>query len=144
MKKVVVDTNILVSASFWKGNPFMVMRLAFEGKIEVFTSIEILSEYSKVLIRDFKLNETEIQERINLFAGTLKLVKPTNKINLIKDDPDDNKILEVAFEADAKYIVSGDKHLLKLKEFNKIKIVKPKEFLDDLEKWFYESKNIKF
>ncbi|MFH1663997.1 MAG: putative toxin-antitoxin system toxin component, PIN family [archaeon] len=134
MKKVVVDTNILVSASFWKGNPFMVMRLAFEGKIEVFTSIEILSEYSKVLIRDFKLNETEIQERINLFAGTLKLVKPTNKINLIKDDPDDNKILEVAFEADAKYIVSGDKHLLKLKEFNKIKIVKPKEFLDDLEK----------
>ncbi|MBU2476300.1 putative toxin-antitoxin system toxin component, PIN family [Candidatus Micrarchaeota archaeon] len=130
MKKAVVDTNILVSASFWKGNPFRVMRLAFEGKIEVFTSTEILLEYSKVLKRDFKLNETEVQERIDVFVSALKLVKPKNKINLIKDDPDDNKVLEAAFEADADYIVSGDKHLLKLKEFNKMKIVKPKEFLE--------------
>lgn len=49
MKKVVVDTNILVSASFWEGNPYKIMQLAAKGKIEAFASVEIFEEFAGAL-----------------------------------------------------------------------------------------------
>lgn len=57
MIKIVVDTNILVSASFWQGNPYKIMLLAAKGKIEAFASIEIIEEFAKALRRDFKISE---------------------------------------------------------------------------------------
>ena len=54
---------------------------------------------------------------------------PTNKIEVIKEDVDDNKIIECALESRSEYIISYDKHLLKLKEFQDIKIVRPEEVL---------------
>ena len=58
-----------------------------------------------------------------------EIVEPSVKIDIIKDDPDDNKILECAIAGNVDCIVSNDKHLLKLKEFKGIKILTPKEFL---------------
>ena len=57
------------------------------------------------------------------------IVKPTEKLNIVKDDPDDNKIIECAVEGSADYIISQDNHLLNLKEYKGIKIIKPEEFL---------------
>ncbi len=58
-----------------------------------------------------------------------KKLEPTEKLDIIKDDPDDNKFLECAFAASAEYIISGDEHLLSLKRFMDIKIVNPAEFV---------------
>lgn len=62
--------------------------------------------------------------------GSSIVVKPTKRINEIKDDPSDNKFLEAAIAGNADYIVSGDKHVLKLKKFKDILIVTPAEFLE--------------
>ena len=62
------------------------------------------------------------------------LIEPKESIKVIKDDPKDDMVLECAVEGKADFIVSGDPHLLKLKEFRSIKIVTPKQFLDLLRK----------
>jgi len=80
MKKVVVDTNILVSASFWEGNPYKIMRLAAKGKIEAFASVEIFEEFARALKRDFKKSQQEIDERINTFLEVVKIVEPKTEV----------------------------------------------------------------
>lgn len=88
-----------------------------------------MEEFAKVLKRDFNTDENEIKERIETFLKIIKLVLPQIKIQAVKEDPDDDKVLEAALEANADYIVSGDTHLLKIKEFKGIKIITAKEFL---------------
>ncbi len=132
MIKTVLDTNILVSASFWKGNPYQITLLAAEGKIQLFSSAELMEEFSGILKRDFKLTEHQIQDRVNTFLEIITLIKPKTPLNEIKQDQTDNKILEAAIEAGAEYIVSGDRHILELKEFRGIKIVKPKQFMENM------------
>ncbi|MBU0963355.1 MAG: putative toxin-antitoxin system toxin component, PIN family [Nanoarchaeota archaeon] len=132
--KITVDTNVLISSTFWNGNSNKIIKLAENNKIELILSEEIIEEFIKVL------NYKEIQEKIkdkNLemkrsvekIVSISKIVIPKLKIN-ISEDSDDNKILECAVEGKADYIISQDNHLLKLKEYNKIKILTPKEFLE--------------
>ncbi len=128
--KVVLDTNILISASFWKGNPYKVLRKCIDMEIEIFCSQEILDEYARVLKIDFEMYENEILFRINFFLGAMILAYPKEEISEIKEDESDNRILELAVESGSKIIVSGDKHLLSVKEFRGIKILSAKEFLD--------------
>jgi len=134
MTVAVLDTNILISATFWTGPPYEITILAISKKITVCTSIELLDEYARILKRDFNQDQKQIEEKIEAILKFSKTVNPTTKINEIKEDPQDNKVLEAAVEAEADYIVSGDKHLLKLKEFKGIKIVKAKEFLGNFSK----------
>jgi putative PIN family toxin of toxin-antitoxin system len=132
MIKVVVDTNILVSASFWKGNPYIIIQMAVKKEIEIFTSAAILKELAKALKRDFKIPEPELNERMSLFLGILTIIEPKIMIQAVKEDPEDNKILEAAIQANAGFVVSGDKHLLKLKEFKGIQIFTAKKFLEKM------------
>ena len=81
------------------------------------------------------LNKKRVsKEQINFIIKNFKkfseLVKPNIKLNVIKDDPDDNMILECAKTANAGYIISGDEHLKKLKKHKNIKIVLPIECFD--------------
>ena len=93
-----------------------------------------MDETAEVLERDFEYsknegrNVIEVIEKILLFVN---LIEPKQKIDIIKDDPDDNKIIECAFESSSDYIVTYDKHLLKLKEYKGIKILKPEEILKE-------------
>src|SRR3989344_7774513 len=128
--KVVLDTNVLVSSIFWLGNPHKIVELAIDKKIEVYTSPAILAELENVLKRDFEEDEELVERQIALILEYAKIVNPTGKINIIKTDPDDNKIIECAITAKAEYIVSGDPHLYTLKEAFGIKILRPREFLD--------------
>ncbi|MBI4163642.1 MAG: putative toxin-antitoxin system toxin component, PIN family [Candidatus Aenigmarchaeota archaeon] len=127
--KVVLDTNIYVSSVFWLGKPHQIVELAIDGKIQVFTSPQILEELERVLKRDFVEEHDFIESQIALILEYSKVVRPLNTIKAVQEDPDDNKIVECAVTAQADYIITGDPHLLNLKEFHRTKIVKAAEFL---------------
>ena len=130
MKNIVVlDTNIFISSVFWEGSSYRVVKKAISQEIIVFVSDEIIKEIRKVLARDFSLEKQEIDDIINSVAYFTHLIKPKEKVEVVKEDPDDDRILECALACRAKFIISYNKHLLKLKTFRGIKIVTPEEFL---------------
>ncbi|MBI2654515.1 putative toxin-antitoxin system toxin component, PIN family [Candidatus Woesearchaeota archaeon] len=132
--KVVIDTNTVISAPLSEeGNPAKIFELLLLEEITNFTSYDIVEEVTEVFNRDkikSKLLQNKIEFIINNFKKFSKFVKPVIKLIVIKDDPEDNRILECAETANVDYIVSGDEHLKKLKIYKNIKIVSPKEFLD--------------
>lgn len=131
--KVVPDTNILISATMWKNSVSnRLLKRLVEEDIELFSSQEILEEYRKVLKRDFKYEDDKINEIIIELLLYIQIIEIKEKLDIVKDDPDDNKILECALTSNSKYIISYDNHLLKLKEFKGIKILKPEEFFNIL------------
>ncbi len=137
--KVTLDTNVLISATFWSGDSYKIMKLIYDKKIKLVLSDEILKEYFDVIKRDEIVEKVEnkgliIAEIIDSIIQVCEMVKPIEKVDILKDDPDDNKILECAIAGNSDYIVSQDKDLLELKEFRGIKIVNPKEILNILEK----------
>ena len=132
MLKVVLDTNIYVSSIFWRGNPHKIVELALDKKIKIFTSVEILQELEKVLRRDFQEPDEMIHRQISLIFEYADIIKTTVKVNVVKEDPEDNKIIECAVSCNANYVVTGDRHLLDIKEFRGTKIVNAREFLKSL------------
>lgn len=100
--------------------------------MEIFTTKEILDKFAEVLKRDFLYTEEEAQNLLEIVLQFLTLVNPNKKIDIVKDDSDDNKIIECALESKAEYILSYDKHLLKLKEYEGIKIIKPEEAIKEI------------
>ena|SRR3989338_6526658 len=127
--KVVLDTNVFISGIFWSGNYCSQLINKWKNKeIELVSSIEIIKELVETL-KSFKVSMSDgvIEEWKTLILKNSILVESLSKIEAIKDDPDDNKFLEVAVDGKAELIVSQDKHLLNLKEYNGIKIVKPEE-----------------
>ncbi len=130
--KVTVDTNFLISATQWDYSvAHKLLKKLILSDAEIFTTQDILDETIEVLERDFEYSKNEaknIIEKILLFA---KLIEPKQKVGVIKDDPDDNKVIECAIESSSDYIITYDRHLLKLKDYKGIKIVKPEEILKE-------------
>ena len=129
MIKAVIDTNVFLSALFWDGKPKQVVKLALSKKIKGVSSTQILEELESKLLKKFKYPEEQTVRYLQLIVEHFSIVKPERKIDIVKDDSDDNKIVEAAVEAKANYIVTGDKHLLKIGNYHEIKIIKPNEFL---------------
>ena len=127
---LVADTNILVSSIFWSGNPYKIIQKGINQDIIIFTSNDIISELKRVLKRDFHLEEQEIEDIIDSLMLFLHLTETSEKINVIKEDEKDNIILECAVSCNADYIISGDSHLLDLKQYKNIKIISARKFLD--------------
>jgi len=133
--KVAFDTNIFISAIIFGGNPRQCLELARSGKFGLFSSRSILLELAIKLREKFHWREDDVKDIIEGLSAFTKIVSPVKKINLIKEDPKDNQILECARETKANYIVSGDKkHLLSLGKFQDIPIISAKQFLDILYK----------
>lgn len=130
MLKLFLDTNILVSATFWERSAYRLLIKIMEKKADGFTSNEILQEYRTVLKRDFQQEEYEVDARIEALLEVLTVVSPTKRLDVIKDDPTDNRVLEGALESSVNFIVSYDQHLSDLKEFKGIRIVKPEQILE--------------
>lgn len=125
-----VDTNVIVSALLWKGKPLEVLKLAIEKEFEVFTSPEILREVGKVLTYPhLPFLSEEAKEIFSILLKSFTIVHPKKRLNVVKEDPNDNMFLECAVEVKADYLITGDKHLLKLKKFKDTKILNSKEFL---------------
>lgn len=130
--RVVVDTNVFISSLLnTEGNPRKVIDLWRFEKITLCLSKEILAEYFAVLGRFGMSEEPEGGELVQLFQKRYNQVFLTSipKISAISGDPADNKFIECAVAADAKYIISGDRHLLNLKVFKGIRILPPTKFL---------------
>ncbi|MDI6786381.1 MAG: putative toxin-antitoxin system toxin component, PIN family [bacterium] len=132
--KVVLDTNVFISALFiFKGNPAKIIDFWMEDKYSLILSEFIVEEIIKVLYKK-GLQVLKIEELLSLMSQKSLMVNPKEKISAVKDDPSDNKFLECAISGKADYIVSGDRHLLNLKEYKGIKILTPKEFLEEIER----------
>jgi len=132
--KVVIDTNIFVSATIFKGEANKLVGLWQRNKITFLMSREILDEYIKVLAYPkFKLTDDEIKYIIE--TELLPFITPCRveaELDIIKCDISDNKFLDLALTGKADYIVSGDKHLLDLGKIEKTRIVSLKKFLSVL------------
>ncbi len=132
MLKVVLDTNIIVSALNFAGNPAKVFDLALEGEIGNITSEPIITEVRKILVRKFSWQPGEAEDAGTLLGLFSKIVNPQKRLKVISHEPD-NRILECAVAGQADFIISGDKHLLNLKTFEGIVIMNPGDFLKSCE-----------
>ena len=133
MIKIVIDTNTLISALGWKeSKPRMIFNQCILGEYRLVESLEMIKEFISVISRDkFSfITEEEKNEFLMELLSISKIVEPKKKVSIIKDDLDDNIILECAIEGKVDYIVSGDKHLKRLKEYEGIKIMTATELLD--------------
>lgn len=135
MIKVVIDTNVIVSALNFGGKPNEVLQLANTGAIKLFISPFILEEVSNVLIKQFQWSESNVNKAIKMIKEIATFVEPTKQLSIIKEKDSDNRILECAFAANVNFLISGDKkHIIPLKRINGIIIINPSEFLSIIDK----------
>jgi putative PIN family toxin of toxin-antitoxin system len=132
--KVVIDTNVVISGFLFGGEPGKLIPLWQGGKIKPAASKAIIEEYLRVLAYPkFKLSESEINfllyQQLLPYFDVID-VQPGPEI--VEKDPADDKFIKCALAAGGKYIISGDQHLLALKEYQKIKILSPTEFFSIL------------
>ncbi len=131
MIRLVIDTNVFVSALISTTSiPALLLDEAGK-KYSLFISKEILSEVEDVISREkFGFTIQKISSALEAILSFSEIIDPEIKVDVIKSDPDDNKILECAIACGASYIVSGDSHLLELREYGSIKIINPKTALE--------------
>jgi len=128
--RVVLDTNVLISAILWDGSVAQKMLYNFiERDVEIFSSVAALQEFQNVLKRDFDYNADAVEQITEILFTFIKLIEPNEKLEVVKDDPDDNKILECAIASSSDYIISYDKHLTSIDTFRGIKIIRPNDAL---------------
>ena len=131
MLRVTADTNILVSGlNFRAGKPARFLQLARAGTINLTISQPIIEETTEVLARKFDWPEEDIAEARRWLKAMARTVTPAVELDVIKEDPPDNRILECAVSAGSDYIVTGDKDLLRLGQYGGIRIVRVSDFLD--------------
>jgi uncharacterized protein len=132
--KVVIDTNVLISAILFGGMPGELISLWKSGRIKPLASKEIVDEYITVLAYPkFELSEVEINYILYIeILPYFDIVKAKDRPVIIKNDPSDDKFIYCAKAGNAEIIISGDRHLLNLKTYQKIKILTPAEFLTHL------------
>jgi len=130
VSRVVTDTNVTVSATFWRGYPRLIFHLARHKRLTLLSSEPIEAELIRVLsYPKFGLTAAEILPIVQDIRKVAQFVRLASNVELIKDDPTDNIFLECALDGEADYIVSGDHHLLSLGTFQGIQILSPKDFL---------------
>lgn len=134
--RVTFDTNVLVSAFIAKqGNPANLLELALALEdVELVLSKQILRELKEVLGRRevrkrFTYTERDVSRIVSILEKSTRVVMIKSQFHVVKDDPKDDIVLATAYDGKARYIVSGDHHLLRLGTFRGIKIVNPKKML---------------
>ena len=135
--KVVLDTNIWISIFFNKTLSREFGDLFRSGKIEIFVSKEILKEIARILeypkIKSIlEMSGITSREILNEILRLSKVTNPKKKLEIVKENPEDNVFLECALESGADYVVSGDKRLLNLKKFGEIKIISSRELIEEM------------
>jgi putative PIN family toxin of toxin-antitoxin system len=128
----VLDTNTVVSGFLWENQPRALIDAAVEGRITLFTSEALVAELAAVLPRqrfaerlaEKQLSIPALIERYRVLAD---IVEPAILSAAVSKDPDDDAVLATALAASAEIIVSGDKHLLNLKNFHHVPILNAAE-----------------
>lgn len=125
--RVVVDTNVLVSAFVWGGHPQKVVAAWLDNKFVLLLSPFLLTEILKTLNK-FGYTEADLQELRSLLENHTLQIMPSQKVSHCRD-PKDNQIIDLSLAGQAQFLVTGDKDLLTLKSFRGTKILRPKDFL---------------
>lgn len=130
-RKIVLDTNCLISSLSRRGQYYPVWKGLQTGKYVLCVSTEILEEYAEIISQKMSVEVAANVIHLLLESQYVELINPYFRLQLIKDDQDDDKFVDCAFAANATYIVSDDKHydVLKDIEFPKLLVLKLKEFL---------------
>jgi len=124
MPKVVLDTNVLISSLIKRGSSRELLYKILENKLTLVLSDEILKEFIDVMGREkFQKYATfsEVRRFVGFLLQTSEMVQVKSRFRAAEEDPKDDAVLNTAYDCRAKYIVSGDEHLLKLKRFKGIK-----------------------
>lgn len=132
--RVVIDTNVLISAIFWTGKPKQLLNQVRLGRLTFLTSEILLAELREVLTREdkpFKLSAEEAERVVAGMRDLAEIVEPRQRLSICQDE-EDNRVLECAVEGRAEWIVTGDRHLLNLKSFQGMPIVTVANFLSHL------------
>ncbi len=129
MDRATADSNIWVSGLNWYGKPHELLNLARDGTIELAISDAILDEFSRILHDKLEWSDDRLNSMRAEVGAFTKRVSSTETLDVVKADPDDNRILECAVAAGSDEIVTGDAHLLQLGAYRGIKIMKVADFL---------------
>ena len=131
--RVVIDTNVFISGSFWKGNEESIIELCINGDLINHSSPQIVEEIDRVLhYSKFRLTGNEREKLIHIFLSFSTIIMPITKAIVVKKDPSDNKFIECAVDSDSNFLITGDLHLLELKEFRGVQIVNAGDILEKM------------
>lgn len=132
MVRVVLDTNILVSALIDNGKPRKLV-LELLGKHTVIVSRQMLAEFADVISRDkFAVASVQVERFTSSLVRMSKIVPDTARFKVVSQDPDDDIVLNAAYAGRAEFIVTGDRHILSLDKFKKTRIVNVSQMLEIL------------
>ena len=138
--KIVIDANLFASALRKPdSNPGKILDLVQQNQVELILSPAVIKEIKRILLYPkIKKYHRKTPEEIDAYFEDILMfawiVEGNETVEVIKDDPTDNKYLACAFEGEADYIVSGDRHLLNIENYQGIEIIKAKAFLNVLSK----------
>ena len=134
--RLVLDTNVFVSAILFGGKPGRIISAIQGGKGRLLLSAPVLKEYVRVLAYPkFELSPADIRRLVqDELIPRSEPVRVSTKVRVIREDPSDDKFLELAIDGKADFIISGDRHILALKTYCGISILSVDEGLSDLEK----------
>lgn len=131
MLTVTVDSNIYVSALGFGGLPMRLLQMAMDGDIRIASSAFIQGEVLRILRKKLRWDKDRISAAEMLI---ISLTVPTKgslfqRVDAVKDDPTDNRVLECALESGSQFVITGDKHLLRIGEYAGIGIIRVADFL---------------
>ena len=126
--RVVLDTNIIISALLFGGKPRQILQFVIERRLHSVTSPALLSELSEILAKKFLFPKNKLLMVERKVKKISSVVYPSEIITILRDKPD-NRVLETAHTGECGYVITGDKQLLKLRVFRDIGIVTPEQFL---------------
>jgi len=133
MLRIVLDTNVIISAIISDGKPRQLFLKGIEGQFSIVTSDLMLKELVRVLRRPkFKTSQSEIRRISRALLSSAEVVDVKSKLEVVKEDLKDNMVIETAYDGNADLIVTGDRHLLELENCEGIKIMTVEEALKSL------------
>ena len=128
--RVVADTNVYISALMFGGLPGRFLDLAQSQRFALVTSTALLDELDEKLRGKFAVSGRDALAIREKLEGNANVVEPDFVLNTVPDDPDDNRVLECAVAGKADFIVSGDRHLLRIGDYEGIAIITVRHFLE--------------
>jgi putative PIN family toxin of toxin-antitoxin system len=127
--RVVFDTNVLISAFLVPGgHGERALLLAIRRRFRLCTSVAILTETANKLRGKFGQSDADIKQALRLISRHAEVLRPALRVDVLEDQPD-NRILECAVAAGADLVVTGDRHLLRLRTFRGIPIVRLRDLI---------------
>lgn len=129
--RVVLDTNVLISAIVFGGKPREILEMVKNKELSGVISPVLVAELEEILSKKIKYPKERVLQVEKKMKKILRVVRPVKPIKVARDD-DDNRVLEAAIEGNCEYVVTGDKDLLDLKRYQGVRILTPTEFLNEI------------